>query len=43
MVAADTDVLALALEEQGLFTTVDAAAAAAVGVGVRLVGGMGLG
>ena len=41
MVAADTDVLALALEEQGLFTTVDAAAA--VGVGVRLVGGMGLG
>ena len=42
MVAADTDVLALALEEQGLFTTVDAAAAA-VGVGVRLVGGMGLG
>jgi len=40
VVAADTDVLALAWEEQGLFTTVDAAA---VGVGVRLVGGMGLG
>lgn len=42
MAAVDTDVL-LALDEQGLFTTVVVVAAAAVGVGVRVVGGIGLG